>query len=175
MENAMTDYDFDNEDNLDTTTEDESNEPSRDSRQFVRDLEKQAKAGKQAKREAEEAMREASNAKRELALMKAGIDLESPTGKLFVKAYDGEISVDAIKAAASEYGLVPTSQVAEVQNDLAALDRVSQASTGSTGSVPPSAIDAIRGASSPEDVMRILAENNIAISNEQPGGWISLV
>ena len=170
----MSEYDLDNDD-LDTTNEDETGEPSRDSRQFVRDLEKRAKAGKQAEREAEEAKREAANAKRELALMKAGIDLESPTGKLFVKAYDGEISVEAIKAAAGEYGLVPTSQTADVQNDLAALDRVSQASTGSTGSIAPNAIDAIRAAENPSDILRILQENNIAISNEQPGEWISLV
>ena len=170
----MSDYDY-NDEELETTTEDESGEPSRDSRQFVRKLEQEAKAGKAARREAEEATREANNAKRELALMKAGIDLESPTGKLFVEAYDGEITVDAIKAAAGEYGLIPTSQTEDVQNDLAALDRVSQASSGSTGSVAPSALDAIKNAATPEDVMKVLAENGIGISNEQPGGWISLV
>ena len=174
LEKEMTEYDIENDD-LDTTTDDDSSEAGRDSRQFVRDLEKQAKAGKQATREANEAKAEANAAKRELALMKAGIDLESPTGKLFVKAYDGEISPEAIKAAATEYGLIATSETPEVQSDLAALNRVSQASSGSTAAISSSALDDIRNAGSPEDILKILQNNNIAISNEQPGGWVSLV
>lgn len=170
----MSEYDFDNEE-LDNSVEDESGEPSKDSRQFVRKLEQEAKAGKAAKREAEEAQREAANAKRELAFLKAGIDLESPTGKLFAKAYDGDTSLDAVKAAAGEYGLIPTSQTDEVKNDLDALNRVSQASSGSTGTIAPNALDAIRGASSPEEILKILQQNNISISNDQPGGWVSLV
>jgi rRNA maturation endonuclease Nob1 len=169
----MSEYDLDNEEVLDT--EDEASEPSKDSRQFVRDLEKQAKAGKAAAREANEAKAEANAAKRELALMKAGINLDSPTGKLFVKAYDGEISVEAIKAAAGEYGLIPTSQTAEIQNDMAALDRVSQASSGSSATVPPSVLDEIRNAASPDEVLKLLVANNVNVSRDQPGGWVSLV
>ena len=174
MDKAMSEYDFDNEE-LDNTIEDESSEPSKDSRQFVRKLEQEAKAGKVAKREAEEAQREAANAKRELAFMKAGIDLDSPTGKLFAKAYDGDASVEAVKAAAGEYGLIPTSQTDEVKNDLDALNRVSQASAGSTGTIAPTALDAIRGAGDPAAILKILQDNGVAISNEQPGAWVSLV
>ena len=171
----MADYDYDDEEILDSTDA-ESGEPDRNSRQFVRKLEQDAKEGKRAKKEADEAKLEAQNAKRELALMKAGIDLESPTGKLFVKAYDGEITVEAIKAAAGEYGLIATSQTADVANDLAAIDRVSQASTGSGGSVPTSVIDEIRNPNNtPEDIYKILQANGVGISNEQPGGWVSLV
>ena len=171
----MADYDYEDEEILDSTDEN-SGEPSKDSRQFVRKLEQEAKEGKRAKKEADEAKVDAQNAKRELALMKAGIDLESPTGKLFVKAYDGEITVEAIKAAAGEYGLIATSQTAEVANDLAAIDRVSQASTGSGGSIPTNIIDDIRNPNNtPEDIYKILQANGIAISNEQPGGWVSLV
>jgi len=54
LEKVMTEYDIENDD-LDITTDDDSSEAGRDSRQFVRDLEKQAKAGKQATREANEA------------------------------------------------------------------------------------------------------------------------
>ena len=170
----MSEYDFDNED-IDTTIEDESGEPSKDSRQFVRKLEQEAKAGKAAKREADEAKLEASNAKRELAFMKAGIDLESPTGKLFAKAYDGETTLEAVRAAAGEYGLIPTSQTDEVKNDLDALNRVAQASAGSTGAVAPTALDAIRGAADPAAILKVLQDNGIAISNDQPGAWVSLV
>ncbi len=171
----MADYDYDDEDILDSTDE-TSGEPDRNSRQFVRKLEQDAKEGKRAKREADEAKLEAQNAKRELALMKVGIDLESPTGKLFAKAYDGEITVEAIRAAAGEYGLIATSQTADVANDLAGIDRISQASTGSGGTIPTSVIDQIRNpANTPDDIYKILQANGVGISNEQPGGWVSLV
>jgi hypothetical protein len=49
---------------------------------------------------------EAEAAKRELAFLKAGIDLDSPGGKLLAKAYDGAPTVEAIKAAAVEYGVI---------------------------------------------------------------------
>jgi hypothetical protein len=55
---------------------------------------------------------EAVAAKRELAFIKVGIDVDSPTGKLFAKAYDGETSPEAVAAAAAEYGLIkPPSKV----------------------------------------------------------------
>ena len=171
----MAEYDFEDDGLVEDSIEETGSESSKDSRQFVRDLEKQAKAGKIAKREADEARAEADHAKRELALMKAGIDMNSPTGKLFVKAYDGEISVDAIKAAATEYGLIATSQTPEIQNDLAGIDRISQASAGASGSLTTSALDDIRNSKSPEDVLKILQANGISVSNEQPGGWVSLV
>ena len=49
---------------------------------------------------------EAEAAQRKLAFIEAGIDVNSPTGKLFAKAYDGEFSLDAVKQAAQEYGLI---------------------------------------------------------------------
>jgi hypothetical protein len=170
----MAENDFYDDEVLEVSDED-SGEPNKDSRAFVRKLEQRAKDGDKAKREAQEATREAADAKRELALMKAGIDMDSPTGKLFVKAYDGEITVEAIKAAATEYGLVATSQTPDVQNDLEAINRVSSASIGSSAAIAPSAIDDIRNAKSPEEIMKVLQSNGIGISNEQPGGWVSLV
>ena len=166
--------DYGYEEELETTSE-ETAEPSRDSRQFVRKLEQRAKDGDKAKREADEARAEAQNAKRELALMKAGIDLDSPQGKLFAKAYDGEISVDAVRASAAEYGLIATSQTPEVQNDLAGMARISQASAGASAAISTSAIDDIRNAKDPSEVLKVLQANGINISQEQPGEWISLV
>ena len=166
--------DYGYEEELETTSE-ETAEPSRDSRQFVRKLEQRAKDGDKAKREADEARADAQNAKRELALMKAGIDLDSPQGKLFAKAYDGEISVDAVRASAAEYGLIATSQTPEVQNDLAGMARISQASAGASAAISTSAIDDIRNAKDPSEVLKVLQANGINISQEQPGEWISLV
>lgn len=42
---------------------------------------------------------EAEQAKRELALVKAGVDTESPLGKMFHRSYDGELTKEAIQAA----------------------------------------------------------------------------
>lgn len=167
----MDDLDYNN-DELDNISTD--NDSENDSKNWRRKLEADAKEGKRASREAEIAKQEAAQAKRELALMKAGIDLESGTGKLFAKAYDGEATPEAIKAAAQEFGLVPTSQTTEVQNDLSAIDRISQASAGATGSVAPTAIDEIRNAKSQEDIIKVLQANGITISNEQPGSWFAI-
>lgn len=162
------------DDNLDYENETDD-EPKRDSRQFVRKLEQEAKEGKRAKREADEAKAEAAKAKRDLALIKAGIDIDSPTGKLFVKGYDGEATVDAIKAAAAEYGLLPTSQEPSVKQELDGMDRIASASTASAPAVNPTAMDRLRKAESPDEILKVLREEGIAISQEQPGEWISLV
>lgn len=167
------DSNYDNED-IDTTLESEDNEPQRDSRQFVRDLERKAKEGQAAKREADAAKAEAAAAKRELALMKAGIDISSGAGKLFAKAYDGEASVEAIKSAAAEYGLIPTSEQAEVKSDLQAFDRVSNASVGTPGAPTESDLDKIRNSKDPSEVLDIIRKAGIEISNEQPGGFIPI-
>jgi hypothetical protein len=59
---------------------------------------------KKAKRFDEvEAQRKA--AERRLAILKAGIDLDSPHGELFDKVYDGESTVEAVTAEANRYGL----------------------------------------------------------------------
>lgn len=45
---------------------------------------------------------EGSRAKRELEMVKAGVDTDSPLGKMFASAYNGELTRDAIKAAWDE-------------------------------------------------------------------------
>jgi hypothetical protein len=44
-------------------------------------------------------------ARRENALLKSGIDLEHPTGQLFAQSYDGELTVDALRAEAARYSV----------------------------------------------------------------------
>lgn len=170
----MSEYDNDLLDNEDLELE-SNDEPQRDSRKFVRKLEQEAKEGKRAKAEADEAKAELAKVKRDLALAQAGIDVNSPTGKLFVKGYDGEPTVEAIKAAASEYGLLPTSQAPDVKQELDAMDRVASASTASAPVGSPNALDELRKAENPEQVLKVLRANGVSISQEQPGEWISLV
>ena len=100
----------------------------------------------------------AAQAERELAFVKAGIDPNSPMAKYFVKAYDGELSPDAIKQAAIEAQIVGTQKPAEVQ-DAAAWDRTNQAASGNTAGEPPiDYVAKIAGAESPAELEKWLAE-----------------
>lgn len=71
---------------------------------------------------AREAEARAAAAERRLAFAEAGISLSDPKMSYFVKGYDGDLSADAIKAAASEAGFlappapqVPTEELKEHQ------------------------------------------------------------
>lgn len=55
--------------------------------------------------EAAEARKELERLQRELTFTKAGVDIETGVGALLYKAYDGEMTVEAIKAQASELGI----------------------------------------------------------------------
>lgn len=74
--------------------------------------------------------------KREIAFNASGIDLNSPIGKLFAKAYDGAPSVDAVKAAAIESGvLAPPAPVVsdEEAADLAVIAQVASSNNSTAG------------------------------------------
>lgn len=59
------------------------------------------RAEKRAK-DAADAAAAGQQAQRELTFLRAGVDDSSAVGKLFMKAYDGEMDVDAIKSSWSE-------------------------------------------------------------------------
>ncbi len=42
--------------------------------------------------------------KREMAFLRANVDEESAVGKMFIRSYDGELTTEAIQAAATEVG-----------------------------------------------------------------------
>lgn len=79
--------------------------------------------------------KELADARRELAFAKAGIDLNDPKVKYFVKGYDGEMSAAAVRQAAIEAGYVSAatpSAAASESNAMAAAtqDRIATASAG---------------------------------------------
>lgn len=161
MENYTDEEDF-------LTEETEESQESGKDRKWIRDLEKRAKQADQIKAEAE-------SAKRELSFLKAGINLDTPQGKLFAKAYDGEFTVDAVRAAAEEYGVIESSKPEIPKEELDSLDRISRA-----GSVPSTVgmddpFARINQAESPSEIIEILKSQGIVIDNEQPGQWKSLV
>lgn len=76
---------------------------------------------------------ELAAARRELAFAKAGIPMDDPKMGYFVKGYDGELSADAIRAAAQEAGFIGSPQDAVdpvLQDAAAAQQRVMAASAG---------------------------------------------
>lgn len=135
--------DFDNDLDNEELNNDEQSSNTND-RAWVRKLEKDAKDGKDARREAEQLRLEAETAKKENAFLKAGIDLDSPLGKMFAKGYDGELTVDALKSAASAVGLLPTSADPEVTQEIAGLERIANASAGTAAAIPTTVLDELR-------------------------------
>lgn len=98
-----------------------------------RKLEADAKAGREATAAAAKAEAEAQAAKRELLMLRAGIDVENGPGKLFAKAYDGDLTHDAVKAAAAEYGVLAPPEPSVPPAELAAH---TAASTAAAGALP---------------------------------------
>lgn len=53
-----------------------------------------------------EATERASAAERKLAIIEAGLDMTNPTVAFFARHYDGELTADAVRQAASEAGIL---------------------------------------------------------------------
>lgn len=82
----------------------------------------------------------AAAAERRLAFIEAGLDPSDPRASYFVKGYDGDLSVDAIKAAAIEGGFIQAQQQQAAPEDqaaaLAASQRIAAASAGGEPDYP---------------------------------------
>lgn len=106
----------------------------------------------------DELLAEAQKATRELMFLKAGVNPDDPKTKYFVKGYDGELTVDAIRQAAEEASYIP-SQRKEIEQDAQAFGRMARAATfGETSEPVVDYADKIRGAKSPDEVMQLLAQ-----------------
>lgn len=67
-------------------------------RQGARQAATASAAAAAAEARATEEANKALSAQRDLALYRAGVDVDSPMGKMFARSYEGEITEDAIKA-----------------------------------------------------------------------------
>lgn len=74
-----------------TETDETTNEPN-----WRRKLEADAKAGREATAALAEANANTAAAQRELVMRRANVDIESPLGQMFAKAYDGPADVDSV-------------------------------------------------------------------------------
>jgi len=111
-------------------------------------------------KELEAKLLEATDAQRKLAFVEAGVDLNAPVSRYFVKAYDGEMTADAIRQAAQEANLIGVTQVKpDTRAEQNAWDRVQKASRASEQSDGP--VDwntKIQNAKNQDEVMQILTQ-----------------
>jgi len=133
----------------------DSNFDEADGRNPVRDRMKQLEAENAELRAQADA---ASSAARELAFVKAGIDPELPISKYFVKAYDGELTADAIREAGIEAGLLKDTQAESIKQEAGTWDRSNQMAAGSEADVPVDFVTRISQAKSAQEVEMLLAE-----------------
>ena len=120
----------------------------------MRELEQQVKAFEAKAKEAEAATRE-------LAFVKAGVDPDSAAAKYFVKGYDGELTPEAIRAAAEEANLV-SSEKKEVAGEQQAWNRVAQSSrAGETSEPPVDYVQRFNNTKSAHEVMALIAQARV--------------
>lgn len=143
--------DFNDDYSEDDFTEQESNSGSNPVRQRMKQLEKEL-------RDAKKQLADTADVQKKLAFVEAGIPLDSPMAKYFIKGYDGELSAEAIRQAAEEAQLIaPTPQVADT--DKQAWRETNRIAAGSEVSpAPPGWIDRINAANSEQELMGIFAE-----------------
>lgn len=137
--------------NIEFEDEQEDQQPKDPVRAHLRKLEAENKRK-------DEELAALKSAQRELVFLKAGINPDDPKAKYFVKGYDGEMTVEAIRQAAEEASYIP-SQRQEVQQDAEAFGRMARAATfGETSEPVVDYAEKIRKAKSPDEVMQILAQ-----------------
>lgn len=102
---------------------------------------------------------EAETLRREMTFIEAGVPNEG-AAKYFRKAYDGEMSVEAIRKAAEEANLLQSKgQAPEVRAEQDAWKRMAQgAAAGQTSEPPVDWTTRINQAKSSEEVMALLAQ-----------------
>ncbi len=126
---------------------------------------------RRAKKAKEKAEKELDEMRKQIAFSKAGIDTDDPKTQYFVKAYDGEVSADAIRAEAIKAGFL--SEPTDDPNPQALADSAAVADAGS-GAVPEGGVNVSYGAldqaftsGGVEGMMTFLRENGVPINEVQ--------
>ena len=123
-------------------------------------IRKQLREAEKARKELDGLKAELEAQKREVQFSKAGIP-DSGIGSLFRKAYDGETSQEAIRAAAEEYGILKSESIEDTSSnaELDALRRTQGATVGNSGAMPDPQqmyLEALAAASTPDEVMQVV-------------------
>ena len=103
---------------------------------------------------------EAEAVKREMAFLKAGVPMDNPVAKYFVKGYDGEVTPEAIRQAAEEANLIAkAADNAQAKSEADAWNRITRAQRAGETSEP--VVDwnsKLNQARNEQEVMQILAQ-----------------
>lgn len=144
----MSNFDDYSEDDF---TEQESSNGSNPVRQRMKQLEKEL-------REANKQLAATAEASKKLAFLEAGVPLDSPMAKYFIKGYDGDLNPEAIREAALEAQLIAPAQKVD-DTDKQAWRETNRIAAGSEVSpAPPGWIQRINAANSESELMSIFAE-----------------
>lgn len=113
-------------------------------------------------KELEAKLLEATEAQKKLAFVEAGVDINAPASRYFVKGYDGEMTAEAIRQAAQEVNLIAGTQPkAEIQAEQKVWDRVSRAKSFGEASEPEVDWETkIRNTKNQDEVLQLLAQVN---------------
>lgn len=135
---------------------------------FRRVLEQQAKDEKARADALEAQVKQLTEMQKAQTFKDAGIDITQGVGKLLASTYSGDLTVDAIKGAAIEYGIIEKvdPSVADEANRLANIGR---AGSGSTASEEEDIITQIGKMDNLDAVLAKARELGIPISDEKPG------
>lgn len=120
-----------------------------------RDLESRANAGDQA-------VAELTQLRRELSFRDAGVDPNSKQGQYFIRGYDGDMTVDAIRAEAVELGLSGESNTPSVQSppiNYGAEQRIAMAADDAGPVANPDLDVLIRQTESPDELRNLMEAN----------------
>jgi len=122
-------------------------------------IRKQLREAEKMRKELDAARQELEAQKREVLFSKAGIP-DDGIGKYFRKGYDGDVSIEAIRAAAEADGILQRQATPEPSYDheLEALRRAQGATIGTVGATPDPQQEyfaALAQAKSVEEVMAI--------------------
>lgn len=101
---------------------------------------------------------EASQAARELAFVKAGVDPNLPVAKYFMKGYEGDLTAEAIRAAALEAQIIRDGKADSIKQEATAWNRTNEMAAGSNSEPPVDILDRIAKAKSPQEIEMLLAE-----------------
>lgn len=147
--------------NVHDDLDNEAQEPAEKNpvRARMRELESEVKALREKAAEAEKLQRE-------LAFSKAGIPMDSPMSKYFVKGYEGEFTPEAIRKAAEEASLIKPTVAAADDPERKAWNRLQKASAAGQTSDPVLDWNAkLNQARNQDEVMQILAQMQESAEN----------
>lgn len=123
----------------------------------IRQLRDKAKRAGDAEREASEAREQLQALQREVEFRKAGIDPDDPKAKYFAKAYDGDLTAEAIKAEAEQAGILQPPAEQTPGDEQNAWQRTASAAQGATTDGPKTDVmTELQNAKSPDEIAAIM-------------------